>query len=118
MKMKASSKSATTEISAISHEAYEENLHLLQIELVKLQKHFISCSDRILVILKAGTPLGRTAPSSALSNISARVKPASSRLGSLLTVTEAHGTSGAIRPNSRPPASSRFSIGVGTTGRA
>lgn len=59
MKMKTSKKDAPSEVSAISHEAYEENLHLLQIELVKLQKHFISCSDRILVILEGRDASGR-----------------------------------------------------------
>lgn len=59
MKKKASSKSATSEVSAISHEEYEENLHLLQIELVKLQKHFICCNDRILVIFEGRDAAGK-----------------------------------------------------------
>ncbi|KWR90872.1 polyphosphate kinase 2 [Cupriavidus sp. IDO] len=59
MKMKASSKGAPSEVSAISHETYEENLHQLQIELVKLQKHFISCSDRILVIFEGRDASGK-----------------------------------------------------------
>ncbi|WP_371702724.1 polyphosphate kinase 2 [Cupriavidus sp. L7L] len=59
MKMKASRKSVTSEVSAISHEDYEESLHLLQIELVKLQKHFISCSDRILVIFEGRDAAGK-----------------------------------------------------------
>lgn len=51
MKMKENSKIAISEVSALSREAYEANLRLLEIELVKLQKHFISCGDRILVIV-------------------------------------------------------------------
>ncbi|WP_454765494.1 polyphosphate kinase 2 [Cupriavidus campinensis] len=57
--MKASSKDAPSESSAISHDDYEENLHLLQIELVKLQKHFICCSDRILVIFEGRDASGK-----------------------------------------------------------
>ena len=59
MKMKTSSMGAPSEVSAIPHETYEENLHLLQIELVKLQKHFISCSDRILVIFEGRDASGK-----------------------------------------------------------
>lgn len=59
MKTKASSKRAQFEVSAISHEDYEGTLHLLQIELVKLQKHFISCNDRILVILEGRDASGK-----------------------------------------------------------
>lgn len=59
MKMKANRKGAPSEVSAVSHETYEENLHLLQIELVKLQKHFISCSDRILVIFEGRDASGK-----------------------------------------------------------
>ncbi len=57
--MKESSKTAALEVSAISHEAYEGNLHLLQIELVKLQKHFICCNDRILVIFEGRDASGK-----------------------------------------------------------
>jgi len=57
--MKASNKGAASEVSAISHEEYEENLHLLQIELVKLQKHFICCNDRILVIFEGRDAAGK-----------------------------------------------------------
>ncbi len=59
MKMKASSKDSPPEKSALSHEEYEENLRLLQIELVKLQKHFISCEDRILVIFEGRDASGK-----------------------------------------------------------
>ncbi|BDB29318.1 polyphosphate kinase [Cupriavidus sp. TA19] len=59
MKLKASSKRDTSEVSAISREDYEADLHLLQIELVKLQKHFISCGDRILVIFEGRDAAGK-----------------------------------------------------------
>lgn len=52
-------------------EDYEAQLHLLQIELVKLQRHFIGCGDRILVLLEGGMRQAKTAASNALSNFSA-----------------------------------------------
>jgi polyphosphate kinase 2 len=57
--MKASNRSAASEVSAISREEYEESLHRLQIELVKLQKHFIGCNDRILVIFEGRDASGK-----------------------------------------------------------
>ncbi len=38
---------------------YEAQLHLLQIELVKLQRHFIECGDRILVLLEGRDAAGK-----------------------------------------------------------
>ena len=38
---------------------YEQLLHELQVELVKLQKHFIACGDRILVILEGRDAAGK-----------------------------------------------------------
>ena len=43
----------------ISQEDYEAQLHLLQIELVKLQRHFIACGDRILVIVEGRDAAGK-----------------------------------------------------------
>ena len=40
-------------------EDYEAQLHLLQIELVKLQRHFIGCGDRILVLLEGRDAAGK-----------------------------------------------------------
>jgi len=59
MKTKEASKSETAEVSAMSREDYEGSLHLLQIELVKLQKHFIGCNDRILVIFEGRDASGK-----------------------------------------------------------
>jgi polyphosphate kinase 2 len=39
--------------------SYRENLLLLQIELVKLQRHFIKCNDKILVILEGRDAAGK-----------------------------------------------------------
>ena len=46
----------TTENSV---EDYKPQLHLLQVELVKLQRHFIGCGDRILVILEGRDAAGK-----------------------------------------------------------
>ncbi|WP_426398786.1 polyphosphate kinase 2 [Ralstonia sp. R-29] len=43
----------------LDHEGYEAQLRLLQIELVKLQRHFINCGDRILVLLEGRDAAGK-----------------------------------------------------------
>jgi polyphosphate kinase len=45
--------------TSITREDYEAQLHMLQIELVKLQRHFIGCGDRILVILEGRDASGK-----------------------------------------------------------
>lgn len=44
---------------SISKKRYKESLRQLQIELVKLQRHFIECDDRILIILKGRDASGK-----------------------------------------------------------
>jgi polyphosphate kinase 2 len=39
--------------------AYKEGLHKLQVELVKLQRHFITCDDKILIILEGRDAAGK-----------------------------------------------------------
>ena len=39
--------------------SYKKELRLLQIELVKLQKHFIGCNDRILVVIEGRDAAGK-----------------------------------------------------------
>ena len=54
--------SATREAAdraGISHEDYGAQLHILQVELVKLQRHFIGCGDRILVLLEGRDASGK-----------------------------------------------------------
>jgi len=48
--------SATT---PISREDYEAQLHMLQVELVKLQRHFIGCGDKILVLVEGRDAAGK-----------------------------------------------------------
>ena len=45
--------------STISPEDYRAQLHLLQTELVKLQRHFIGCGDKILVLLEGRDAAGK-----------------------------------------------------------
>jgi polyphosphate kinase 2 len=45
--------------AALTHEAYKAELRLLQIELVKLQRHFIGCGDKILILLEGRDAAGK-----------------------------------------------------------
>jgi len=45
--------------TSISREDYDAQLHILQVELVKLQRHFIGCGDRILVLLEGRDAAGK-----------------------------------------------------------
>ena len=44
---------------SLSRDEYEAQLHVLQVELVKLQRHFIRCQDRILVVLEGRDAAGK-----------------------------------------------------------
>ena len=50
---------ATVARASITREDYHAQLHLLQVELVKLQRHFIGCKDRILVVLEGRDAAGK-----------------------------------------------------------
>ena len=43
----------------IKKKVYKKTLHSLQIELVKLQRHFIACDDKILIILEGRDASGK-----------------------------------------------------------
>lgn len=45
--------------SKIGKQEYKESLHALQVELVKLQRHFIRCDDKILVVLEGRDAAGK-----------------------------------------------------------
>jgi polyphosphate kinase 2 len=45
--------------AGLSKQDYGGTLHVLQIELVKLQKHFIACNDKILVLLEGRDAAGK-----------------------------------------------------------
>jgi polyphosphate kinase 2 len=55
-KKKRTIKGATGEIG---RQEYKEMLHGLQVELVKLQRHFIECDDKILVLLEGRDGAGK-----------------------------------------------------------
>ena len=44
---------------AVSHKAYKQSLHKLQVELVKLQRHLIQRGDKILVIFEGRDAAGK-----------------------------------------------------------
>ena len=44
---------------SIAKKAYKDDLRKLQIELVKLQRHFIKCNDKILIILEGRDASGK-----------------------------------------------------------
>lgn len=45
--------------ASISKKLYKHTLHELQVELVKLQRHFIECDDKILIILEGRDAAGK-----------------------------------------------------------
>jgi polyphosphate kinase 2 len=49
----------SADAESISNKAYKDDLHKLQIELVKLQRHFIKCDDKILIILEGRDASGK-----------------------------------------------------------
>ena len=55
----ASANGPRPETASISREDYDAQLHILQVELVKLQRHFIGCGDRILVLLEGRDSAGK-----------------------------------------------------------
>ncbi|MFC6282149.1 MULTISPECIES: polyphosphate kinase 2 [Polaromonas] len=55
----ASTSGTGSAVAPISREDYHAQLHVLQVELVKLQRHFIGCGDRILVLLEGRDAAGK-----------------------------------------------------------
>jgi polyphosphate kinase 2 len=49
-------------MKSISRKEYERALHDLQVELVKLQRHFIACGDRILALFEGRDAAGKDGP--------------------------------------------------------
>jgi len=49
----------SADASPISKKSYKDSLHQVQVELVKLQRHFIKCDDKILVILEGRDAAGK-----------------------------------------------------------
>lgn len=64
----------------IAHDDYKAQLHTLQVELVKLQRHFIDCGDRILVILEGRDAAGKDG---SIKRIVAHLSPRETRVVAL-----------------------------------
>jgi polyphosphate kinase 2 len=64
----------------ISHKAYKAELHDLQIELVKLQRHFIKHNDKILVLLEGRDSAGKDG---SIKRIVAHLSPRDTRVVAL-----------------------------------
>ncbi|MEO8731552.1 MAG: polyphosphate kinase 2 [Rhodoferax sp.] len=65
---------------SITAEDYHAQLHLLQIELVKLQRHFIRCGDKILVLLEGRDAAGKDG---SIKRIVAHLSPRETRVVAL-----------------------------------
>ncbi len=59
MSKKAHEKESSGPAFEIPKQAYKDSLHKLQIELVKLQRHFIQCDDKILIIFEGRDAAGK-----------------------------------------------------------
>ena len=68
------------EAVAIARKAYRDELHGLQIELVKLQRHFIGCGDRILVLFEGRDSAGKDG---CIKHIAAHLSPRETRIVAL-----------------------------------
>jgi len=64
----------------ISRDDYDAQLHMLQVELVKLQHHFIGCGDRILVLLEGRDSSGKDG---SIKRIVAHLSPRETRVVAL-----------------------------------
>ena len=59
MSTKADKTESNSHARSISKKRYKDILQKLQIELVKLQRHFIECNDKILIILEGRDASGK-----------------------------------------------------------
>ena len=59
MSRKADKKDSDRQTRSIAKKAYKDSLRKLQVELVKLQRHFINCNDKILIILEGRDASGK-----------------------------------------------------------
>lgn len=59
MKKKNPKLGSQQEFAGMSKQDYRKKLRILQIELVKLQKHFIRCDDKILVLIEGRDAAGK-----------------------------------------------------------
>ena len=76
--------------SGISKKAYKKSLHKLQIELVKLQRHFIRCDDKILIIFEGRDAAGKDGT---IKRITKHLSPRETRVVALGKPTDRDRTS-------------------------
>jgi len=72
--------SSTPPSTPMSKHDYKAALHDLQVELVKLQRHFIGCGDKILIILEGRDAAGKDG---AIKRITAHLSPRETRVVAL-----------------------------------
>ena len=73
-------KESEESVASISKKDYKKELHMLQIELVKLQRHFIKCDDKILVIFEGRDAAGKDG---AIKRITQHLSPRETRVVAL-----------------------------------
>jgi len=59
MGKKAEQEKSSRDAPALARKTYKDTLRKLQVELVKLQRHFIKCDDKILIILEGRDAAGK-----------------------------------------------------------
>lgn len=59
MNKKTKESGSSRHMSSITKKTYKDNLHKLQVELVKLQRHFIQCNDKILILFEGRDAAGK-----------------------------------------------------------
>ena len=59
MSKKIKQQASVANVGPISKKVYKDSLHQLQVELVKLQRHFIKCNDKILIIMEGRDASGK-----------------------------------------------------------
>jgi polyphosphate kinase 2 len=75
---------------AISKKAYKNSLRHLQVELVKLQRHFIKCNDKILIIFEGRDASGKDGT---IKRIVQHLSPRETRVVALGKPSDRDGTS-------------------------
>ena len=65
---------------ALTKQIYKHTLHQLQIELVKLQRHFIRCDNKILIIFEGRDAAGKDGT---IKRIVPHLSPRETRVGAL-----------------------------------
>jgi polyphosphate kinase 2 (PPK2 family) len=106
------------QVSSISKKGYKDGLHRLQVELVKLQRHFIKCDDKILIILEGRDASGKDGT---IKRIVQHLSPRETRVVALGKPSDRDRTRGTSSVTSRICQQHRNSCcltAAGTTARA